>query len=221
MRESRLIDQPTFDRAFDRLVTRDPRLGPLAARAGRPMLRRRQPGLAGLIHVVIAQQVSAAAARAISARVDALWPGMPEPAALLAASMDGRLRAAGVSAPKIRALAGIAAALEAGRVDLDALAGLDADAAAASLTAMPGIGPWSAAIYLLFCLGRGDAFPAGDLALQVAAGEGLGAGARLSPAELLALAEPWRPLRGVAAHLLWAYHHACRAPGAAGGSAPL
>lgn len=221
MREPRLIDQATFDRAFDRLVKRDPRLAPLAARTGRPMLRRREPGLAGLIHVIIAQQVSAAAARAISARVDALWQGRPEPAALLAASMDGRLRAAGVSAPKIRTLAGIAAALEAGRVDLDALADLDADAAAACLTAMPGIGPWSAAIYLLFCLGRGDAFPAGDLALQVAAGEGLGAGARLGAAELVALAEPWRPLRGVAAHLLWAYHHACRVPGAAGGSAPL
>lgn len=212
MREPALTDQAAFDRALDRLLRRDRALRPLFAATGRPALRRRDPGFAGLVHVVVAQQVSAAAARAISARLEAMLGGPPQAAALLVAAADGSLRAAGISAPKIRSLTAIAAAVADGAIDLDGLAALDADAAAARLVALPGVGPWTAAIYLLFCLGRGDAFPAGDLALQVAAGEGLGDGSRLSAAALEARAEAWRPLRGVAAHLLWAYHHACRAP---------
>ena len=214
MREPRLTDQPAFDRALDRLLKRDPALRPLFAATGRPALRRREPGLAGLVHVVIAQQVSTASARAISTRLEAMLGGPPQALALRAAAADGTLRAAGISAPKIRTLAALGEAVADGAVDLDALAGMEADAAAARLTALRGVGPWTAAIYLLFCLGRGDAFPVGDLALQVAAGEGLGDGTRLTAAALADRAEAWRPLRGVAAHLLWAYHHACRATSA-------
>ena len=75
-----------------------------------------------------------------------------------------------------------------------------------ALTALPGIGPWSADIYMLFCLGRADAFAAGDLALQIAAARALRLSERPSREELLAIAERWRPWRGVAAHMLWAYY---------------
>ena len=210
MDEPHLADQPTFDRAFDALLHLDPRLLPLAEVAGRPALRRREPGFAGLAAVVVAQQLSVASARAIQGRLELTLGGAPSVEAMLAATPEA-LRAAGLSAPKIRTLTGIARALAEGAVDLDAVARLPADEAAELMTRLPGIGPWTADIYLLFCLGRADAFPEGDLALQVALGEGFGLPGRCTPHGLRAIAEDWRPLRGVAAHLLWAYYGARRA----------
>lgn len=210
MTEPSLTDQAAFDRALDHLLDLDPRLRPVAAVAGRPALRQRQPGFAGLTAVVVAQQLSVAAARSISARLEAALGGPPTVEAMLRAE-PGTLRAAGLSAPKIRTVTGIARALEAGEVDLDAVALMPADAAAEVLTRLPGIGLWTADIYLLFCLGRGDAFPHGDLALQVAAGDALDLGGRCTPLGLKAIAEDWRPVRGVAAQLLWAYYGVRRA----------
>lgn len=204
-----LDSQAVFDRAMDDLLTLDPRLRPVFAAGGRPALRRRPPGFAGLSAVVVAQQLSVAAARAIQARLEAAL-GPLTPPALLAADA-GVLRAAGLSAPKIRTLTGIAQALVSGTVDLAHVEGLEADAAATYLTGLPGIGLWTADIYLLFCLGRGDAFPHGDLALQVAAGEAFGLPGRASAQGLKAIAEDWRPFRGVAAQLLWAYYGVRRA----------
>jgi len=208
--EPHLADQAVFDAALDALVAQDQRLAPVLARSGRPALRRRAPGFAGLAGVVVAQQVSAAAARAIWAKLEATLGGPPSPQAVLAAGAE-TLRAAGLSAPKIRTLTGIAAALDRGEADLDALAGLPPEEAAARLVLLPGVGQWTADIYLLFCLGRADAFPSGDLALQVAAGEAFGLDGRMTALGLAAVAEDWRPFRGVAAHLLWAYHAAVRA----------
>ncbi|MEW6122115.1 MAG: DNA-3-methyladenine glycosylase 2 family protein [Pseudomonadota bacterium] len=207
--EPRLTDQAVFDAALDHLVRADERLAPLLELAGRPTLRRRPPGFAGLTAIVVAQQLSVAAARTIEGRVVATLGGAVTPEAMLAAPPEA-LRAAGLSAPKVRTLTGIAAALRDKVVDLDALDALEADAAAAYLTRLPGIGTWTADIYLLFCLGRADAFAPGDLALQVAAGEAFGLPGRATPLGLAAIAEDWRPLRGVAAHLLWAYYGARR-----------
>ena len=97
-----------------------------------------------------------------------------------------------------------------GRIDLTAVGEMDADAAHAALIALHGIGPWSADIYLLFCLGHSDAFPAGDLAVQEAACIAFGLRKRPDAKALAKLAEAWRPWRGVAAHLLWAYYHAVK-----------
>lgn len=210
MNEPILADQPAFERALDRLLALDPRLVPLAELAGRPALRRRAPGFAGLAAIVVAQQLSVAAARSITARLEAALGGAIDGPALLAAP-DEALRAAGLSAPKIRTLRGIAAALAAQEVDLAKVGTMPADAASAYLTRLPGVGPWTADIYLLFCLGRADAFPAGDLALQVAVGDAFGLDGRCSHLGLSAIADDWRPLRGVAAHLLWAYYGARRA----------
>jgi len=207
--EPMLESQEIFDRAIDDLLILDPRLRPVLDLSGRPALRRRLPGFAGLTAVVVAQQVSVAAARAISARLESTL-GSLTPEAVLAAGPVA-LRGAGLSAPKIRSLTGIAAALVSGAVDLAHVEALDADGAATYLTRLPGIGLWTADIYLLFCLGRGDAFPHGDLALQVAAGEAFDLPGRASAQGLAAIAEDWRPLRGVAAQLLWAYYGARRA----------
>lgn len=208
--EETLADQAQFDAALAKLLDRDPRLLALVPNGAPPALRRRPAGLDGLARMVIAQQVSTASAAAIHARFEAMLCGAPTPAGVLAAGEAG-LRAAGLSKPKIRYMLEIARLLDTGAVDLDALARLSSHEARAELIKLPGIGPWTADAYLLFSLGLSDAFPAGDLALQVAAGEGLRGGGRCDIAELAALAEDWRPWRGVAAHVLWAHYSAIRA----------
>lgn len=208
--EETLVDQAALDRATDRLIFADPRLAALLDATGRPALRRRPAGFSGLCAMVIAQQVSTASARAILARLHAQLGGAIDPGAVLAAGTDG-LRAAGLSAPKIRTLTAMAQRIADGTVDLDALAALGSMEAREHLVRLPGIGYWTADVYLLFALGRADAFPEGDLALQVAASEAFGLERRCHALGLKAIAEDWRPLRGVAAHMLWAYYGVRRA----------
>ena len=117
-----------------------------------------------------------------------------------------RLGRLGLSAAKIKTLKNIARELTAERLNLEVLAEEDADAAHHTLTALHGIGPWTADVYLLFCLGHGDAWPAGDIAIQEAVKVGLGLPARPTAKQMAPLAEPWRPLRGAAAHLWWSYY---------------
>ena len=116
----------------------------------------------------------------------------------------------GLSRPKIKTLKAISAAIAKGVIDLEALAGMEADEAHAALTALHGIGPWTADIYLLFCLGHADAWPAGDLALQEAARLAFGLKRRPTGRDMVKLAEEWRPWRGVAAHMLWNYYRAIK-----------
>jgi DNA-3-methyladenine glycosylase II len=172
--------------------------------AGDPPLRRFEPGFEGLARIITGQQVSVASAAAIWTRVfEGLHPVTPR--SVLAAG-EKRLQGFGLSRPKIRTLQAVARAVDDGTLDLD---GLDAAADAAiheALTAVKGIGPWTADIYIMFYLGRADAFAPGDLALQVAAQMLAGADKRLTAAELEALAENWRPWRAVAARQLWAYY---------------
>src|SRR6266545_3322232 len=120
------------------------------------------------------------------------------------------LSRAGLSAPKIRTLKAIAKAIDRGEIDLAALADRPADEAHAALTALHGIGPWTADIYLLFCLGHPDAWPAGDLALQEAVRLAFALKARPSSREMQPLADGWRPWRGVAARVLWSYYRVVR-----------
>jgi DNA-3-methyladenine glycosylase II len=102
--------------------------------------------------------------------------------------------------------------MEDGALDLAAIERLDAEAAREALTRVKGIGPWSADVYLLFCLGHPDVWPAGDLALQEAARMALGLRSRPDAKRLEKIGERWRPWRAVAARLLWAYYGAVRAP---------
>jgi DNA-3-methyladenine glycosylase II len=171
---------------------------------GDPPLRRRPAGLEGLARIVVGQQLSTASANAIWVRVSAVVAPF-EPGPLLAAT-DEDLRATGLSRGKIKTLRGVAAAVVEGRLDLEGLAEAEDEAVHAALTAIPGLGPWTADIFLMFCLGRQDAFAAGDLALQVAAAGAFDIAGRPTPGELIELAERWRPWRGVAARMLWAYY---------------
>jgi len=185
------------------LASADPRLLPVIAVSGPVPLRRRAAGFAGLVNIIVSQQLSAASASAIWRRVEADMPAMTPEA--IGAAPDDRLRTMGLSGPKIRT---IRAAAEAclGGLDLASLARLDPDEARALLTTVKGIGPWTADIYLLFCLGHADIFPVGDLALRIAAADVIGAETAPPPAELAEIAAVWAPWRGVAACLFWAYY---------------
>jgi DNA-3-methyladenine glycosylase II len=189
------------------LVAADPRLGPIAAVAGPLPLRRGKPGFEGLARIVMGQQVSTASAAAIFGRLHAA--GGHE-AAAFAALDDAALRACGLSAAKVRTMRAAAAAVLEGRLDLDHLASLPADEAHAALTVLPGVGPWTVDLYLLFCAGHPDVFPAGDLALQVALADGLALPARPKAKEVDLIAAPWTPWRSVAARLWWGYYRARR-----------
>ena len=137
-----------------------------------PALRQREPGFAGLAAIVCGQQLSTASAAAIWGRVSAAFDPFHHDA--LRRARAGRLGRLGLSAAKIKTLKSLARELAAERLNLDVLAEEDADAAHATLTRLHGIGPWTADVYLLFCLGHGDAWPAGDLAVQEAVKIGLG-----------------------------------------------
>jgi DNA-3-methyladenine glycosylase II len=203
-----LNTQADLEDAIHVLVKQDPRLKPVFELTGMPALRQREPGFAGLAAIVCGQQLSTASAAAIWTRVSAAFKPFDH-AALLKARAD-RLSRLGLSAAKIKTLKSLARELAAERLNLDVLAEEDADAAHNTLTALHGIGPWTADIYLLFCLGHGDAWPAGDLAVQEAVKIGLGLKMRPTSKQMAPLAEPWRPLRGAAAHLWWAYYRVLR-----------
>jgi DNA-3-methyladenine glycosylase II len=186
----------------------DPVMARLVAEGARPALRKREPGFHGLAWIVMGQQLSVASADAIWKRlVERLGPLTPS---TVEAAEDATLKSCGLSAPKLRTLRAIAAAIASGSLPFDELGEMPADAAHAALTAVKGIGPWTADIYLMFSLGHPDAFAAGDLALQEAARLAYRLAARPSASELVALAEKWRPWRAVAATVLWAHYKIAR-----------
>ena len=203
-----LNTQADLEIAVHTLVKNDPRLKPVFEVAGMPALRRREPGYAGLAAIVCGQQLSTASAAAIWTRVTAAFDPFHHDT-LRRARVD-RLSRLGLSAAKIKTLKGLAREIAAQRLDLGVLANEEADAAHDTLTSLHGIGPWTADVYLLFCLGHGDAWPAGDLAVQEAVKIGLGLKTRPTVKEMAVLAESWRPMRGAAAHLWWAYYRAIK-----------
>lgn len=195
--------RPTPARAFAvdlaSLLAGDEALAALVAEHGPPVFWERPPGFASLVLFILEQQVSLASAaatyRALLAR-----QGVMSPTAVLA---NPDMRRDGVSRQKERYLRALAAAVADGSLDLAALEGLDDDAVRAALMALPGIGRWTADVYLLACLGRPDLWPVGDRALQVAAAEALGLATVPDPTELERLGERWRPHRSTAARVLW------------------
>jgi DNA-3-methyladenine glycosylase II len=160
-----------------------------------------------LVRIVVGQQLSVASANAIWGRLEAGFPAMTAEA--LHRARVSRLRKAGLSGPKIRTLRAIAAAVRGG-LDLDALAHAPPEEAHAALTAVHGIGGWTADIYLMFCLGHPDIFPVGDLALRNAVAEAFGLEKPLAPAVVAEITERWSPWRSVAAALFWAYYGAIK-----------
>lgn len=187
-------------RMVEALLAHDPRLAALPAAREPLPLRRLEPGFATLCGIVVSQQVSTASAAAIFGRLTALLDPLT-PQAVLSAPPE-IFRQAGLSTAKVRTVLALA---EAG-LDLPAICARPAQEAVAAMTAVPGVGPWTAQSYLLFACGHPDVFPAGDVALQAAAADALGLSGRPSARALSVIADGWAPLRAVAARLLWSHY---------------
>ncbi len=203
--------QDDLEAAMQALVAQDNRLAPVLAASGMPTLRQRAPGFAGLASVICGQQLSTFAAAAIWARIVDAYEDPAHHHFRLARS--DKLRRLGLSAAKIKTLKFIANEIHHGRLDLARIAEAPADEAHNMLTALHGIGPWTADIYLLFCMGNADAWPAGDLALQEAIRVALGLKTRPTVKQMAEIGEAWRPYRGAAAHLFWAYYRVTKRAG--------
>lgn len=162
-------------------------------------LRLRPDGFGQLLGAIMGQQVSTASAAAIIAKLDAA--GFLEEGAVACASEE-ELRACGLSRQKIRYAQELARA----RIDYAALREADSASVVKTLTAVPGIGAWTAEIYAMFSLGHADVFAPGDLALQIAAQDMLGLEVRPSEKQLRLIAQDWSPWRSVAARALFAYY---------------
>jgi DNA-3-methyladenine glycosylase II len=198
-----------FERARRHLMRRDPRLAPVIKRVGRcrlPDARSHAP-FAALVRAILSQQLSGKAAETIHGRVVALVDGAGglTPAALLAADPLA-LRAAGVSRPKITYLRDLAERVQDGRLDLEALERHDDEQVMAAITAVKGLGRWSAEMFLMFRLNRPDVFPVGDLGIVKGVQKLLGMKRRPAESTMLRVAEAWRPYRSVAAWYLWRLH---------------
>jgi DNA-3-methyladenine glycosylase II len=187
--------------AVHELARRDADLAGVVQRHGVPPLWARRPGFGTLLHIILEQQVSLASARAAYRKLATLI-GPPAPAPFLTLD-DETLKRVGFSRQKAAYGRELARAVIAGELDLRGLRRLPDDAVRAALTRLKGIGPWTAEIYLLMVLRRPDAWPAGDLALAVAAQRLKRRPALPGRAELETLAAAWRPWRAVAARLLW------------------
>ncbi|HEY0011693.1 MAG TPA: DNA-3-methyladenine glycosylase 2 family protein [Allosphingosinicella sp.] len=198
------IDAQRLNASLDALAAAEPAFAAALARAGYPEPRISERGFVTLLRAVVGQQVSIQAAASIWAKLDAATGGAADPANVAAASPE-TLRGAGLSGQKVAYARSLADEVLSGRLDFRALPD-DDEEAIARLVHVKGIGRWTAEIYLLFAEGRGDVFPAGDLAVQIELARIMGLpDARPTEKVIRTLAEPWRPYRGAAA--IFAWHH--------------
>jgi len=206
---TRIRRRRDLERAVAHLVRRDNVLAHAVKQAGPVEFKMRPAGYASLLKIIVEQQLSTASAWAIWGRLEAgVTPLEPE---RLLTMHESDLRAFGLSGPKIRYCRALSQDVVDGALDLKRLARFSDAAAMAALQSVTGIGRWTAEIYLLFCLGRADVWPVGDIAVQAALHEAQGLKARPGPEEMDELGEQWRPLRGVAALILWNYYRHIKA----------
>jgi DNA-3-methyladenine glycosylase II len=189
--------------SLDALAARDPAIATALVHTGYPAPRISGRGYQTLLRAIVGQQVSVAAAASMWAKLTALVGDPPAPRALIDAS-DETLRAAGLSRMKAAYARSLAEEVVSGRLDFDRLPE-DDEEAIAHLTAVKGIGRWTAEIYLLFAEGRPDIWPAGDLAVQIESGVIMGLPERPTEKRLREMSEAWRPHRG--AFAVFAWHH--------------
>jgi DNA-3-methyladenine glycosylase II len=190
--------------AVEILLRAEPRFAAVIETHGPPPLRRMDGGLAGLLRIVTDQMISLKAGKAIWARIESELH--PFAAATIARKRETSLMRLGLSGAKARTFRELAKAVASGALDFDDLHRMPDAQAWVALTAQPGIGPWTADIYLLSAMSRADAWPAGDLALQAAAQHLFGLPQRPDAKALAAMAESWRPFRSVGARLLWSHY---------------
>ena len=196
-----MLDETSFTETATALCASDPALAAIVEAHGLPAFWAREPGLATLVLLILEQQVSLASAKAAYMRLEMRLGGLTTAGIL--GSSDEELRADGFSRQKARYVRALSTAIEDGSLDLAAVELLDDEGARTALVALPGIGPWTADVYLLSALRRPDVWPVGDIALQEAARRMRGLETRPTPDELELIGEAWRPHRASAARLLW------------------
>jgi DNA-3-methyladenine glycosylase II len=185
------------------LIDLDPALRPVIEAAGPVPLRLSEPGFAGLAHIIVSQMVSKASANAIWLRMLAQGPVTPQ---RFLAHAPEVVAGFGLSRAKTVTISSVAQSIVDGELDLAQLGAVSTDEAMARLVALKGIGPWTAEVYLMFCLGARDIFPVGDVALRAALGHAFAMQERPSLTLTAERAALWRPWRSVAARLFWAYY---------------
>ncbi|MCP4309471.1 MAG: DNA-3-methyladenine glycosylase 2 family protein [bacterium] len=200
MSEPQSLDELRLAHAASELAAVDPRLAGLVDENGSPPLWGRRGGFPTLVKIVLEQQVSLDSAAAAFAKLEATVAVEPECFLTLD---DAELKTIGFSRQKAGYCRGLATQIIEGSLDLDSLASLPDDEAHRVLTAVKGIGPWTADVYLLFALRRPDVWPMGDRALVVSMAENLPLDEVPSYDEAASIAEQWRPWRSVAARVLW------------------
>lgn len=181
-----------------------PYMGNAAEAYGNPKSRKKVPGFTTLVRIIIDQQVSVQAGAAIWNRLETA-AGDVTPEVVLGLGEEG-MRLAGLSGAKARYVLGIANGIKQGDLDLPRLHRCREETIFRELTALKGIGRWTAEIYMMFALGKPDIMPVGDIALQAAAGRLMGLAERPGPDQLEEIAERWRPYRSVAAEMLWHFY---------------
>lgn len=190
------------------LLAREPRFQLVIDTHGLPPLRRAEGGLPGLLRIITEQMISLQAADAIWQRLARELAPLDPPAILR--RRHATLMKLGLSGAKSRTFHALARAAHKGEFRVESLHHEADEAVIAALVALPGIGPWTADIYVLSCMGRADAWPTGDLALQAAAAHLLGLETRPDARKMTGLAEAWRPWRAVAARLLWSHYRSLK-----------
>lgn len=196
----RITSEADLETALAALKAMDPRLAPAFDAAGPLPLRLLEPGLAGLLKIVNAQQLSTHSANALWRRVETGLAPLDAPSIL--ARSEAELRAVGLSRQKARTFRAIAVAVADG-LELESLAEADPDAAREALEAIVGVGRWTADLYLMFCAGHPDILPVGDLAVRRGASEVLARATPFLPAELDAEGARWAPHRSTATRLFY------------------
>jgi DNA-3-methyladenine glycosylase II len=199
-----IANEADIKRGMDHLSTICPHMRMIGETCGPPPLRWREPGFSGLVSTITAQQLSVSSATAIRNKLHARFDPLT-PASLLEASEED-LRACGLSGPKIRTLCALAEAIVTGTLPFDTLGDMPVEDAHAAMIKVHGIGPWTAEVYMMFCLGVQDIFAPADLALQEGAKLAMGLEARPTAKQLAEIATRWSPWRAVAARMLWAYY---------------
>ena len=209
--------QPDWSAATDHLSRSDPVLGALIGRIGPCTLVRRPNSFGSLVGAIVAQQISAAAARTIHKRLWALTRGeAPGPRDILR-RREATLRRVGLSRQKIAYLRDLASRVESGHLDLAALESMEDDEVRAALTAIKGIGNWTAEMHLIFTLNRPDVFAPGDAAVLAAMRDLYGLAEDAKAEEYDRIADGWRPYRSIGVWYMYEHIHVQRAERAKAG----
>lgn len=196
------LTQRAINKSLDCLALGDARIAEALQQVGYPEARRRDQGFAALAQIIVGQQVSTHAARAITMRLVVELGGELTPQAVEKRD-DHALRSVGLSRQKVSYLRSLTAAVLSGALPVDTLYTLSDSEAINRITAVKGFGEWSAHMYLMFALGRSDVWPVGDLAVRAGFGQIMALDERPTPAQTSALAKPFAPHRSALALLCW------------------